>query len=106
MQPVITVPLILLAIAAAIWTARKRREPGDMFVVLPAMWLIPLLGVKVVVKPVSWTLPSTHSAWVNFVASNVPADRPKPVLAVAGSVGGAGFEEKMALFVAPPSLLV
>jgi MFS family permease len=44
MQPVITVPLILLAIVAAIWTARKRREPGDMFVVLPAMWLIPLLG--------------------------------------------------------------
>jgi hypothetical protein len=44
MQPFITVPLILLAIVAAIWTARRRREPGDMFVVLPTMWLIPLLG--------------------------------------------------------------
>jgi hypothetical protein len=44
MQPVIIVPLILLAIGSAIWTARRRREPGDMFVVLPTMWLIPLLG--------------------------------------------------------------
>jgi hypothetical protein len=44
MQPLIIVPMILLALGYTIWRARKDRESADLFVVAPTMWLIPLLG--------------------------------------------------------------
>ena len=44
MQPLITLPLILLGIGYTIYRARRDREPADLFGVAPTMWLIPLLG--------------------------------------------------------------
>ncbi len=44
-EPQITVPLILLAIAWAIHRARRDREPVDTAVTLSAMWLLPLVGM-------------------------------------------------------------
>jgi MFS family permease len=44
-QPMITVPLILLAIGWAIYRSRKDRAPGDAAVTISTMWLIPLLGM-------------------------------------------------------------
>ena len=44
LQPMITVPLILLAIGWVVWRARKDRQPASQFGTVSAMWLIPLLG--------------------------------------------------------------
>jgi MFS family permease len=45
LQPMITVPLILLAIGWVIYRSRKDRQPADTAGTLSAMWLIPLLGM-------------------------------------------------------------
>ena len=45
LQPMIVVPLILLAIGYTIWRARKDREPSDEFGTVSTMMLIPFLGV-------------------------------------------------------------
>ncbi|HEU4355008.1 MAG TPA: MFS transporter [Actinomycetota bacterium] len=44
-QPMITVPLMLLAIVWAVHRSRKDRAPGDTAVTISTMWLIPLLGM-------------------------------------------------------------
>lgn len=44
LQPMITVPLILLAIGWVIYRSRKDRAPADTAGTLSVMWLIPLLG--------------------------------------------------------------
>jgi MFS family permease len=45
LQPVIVVPLVLLAIGWTIWRARRDRQPSDQFGTISAMMLIPLLGI-------------------------------------------------------------
>ncbi|HXF35753.1 MAG TPA: MFS transporter [Actinomycetota bacterium] len=45
LQPAITFPLILLAIASVVWTARRRREPADTYAVVSILYLLPLVGV-------------------------------------------------------------
>ncbi len=45
LQPMITFPLILLAIGWVIYRARKDREPADTAGTISAMWLLPLLGM-------------------------------------------------------------
>src|SRR6266511_3364088 len=45
LQPLITFPLILLAIGWVIYRARKDRRPADTFGTVFALWLLPLLGV-------------------------------------------------------------
>ncbi len=45
LQPMITVPLILLAIGWVIYRSRKDRQPADTAGTLSSMWLIPLLGM-------------------------------------------------------------
>jgi MFS family permease len=45
LQPLITFPLILLAIGWVIYRARKDQRPADTFGTVSAMWLLPLLGV-------------------------------------------------------------
>jgi MFS family permease len=45
LQPLITFPLILLAIGWVIYRARKDERPADTFGTVSAMWLLPLLGV-------------------------------------------------------------
>ncbi len=45
LQPMITFPLILLAIGWVIYRSRKDRQPADTAGTLSAMWLIPLLGM-------------------------------------------------------------
>jgi MFS family permease len=45
LQPVITIPLILLAVAWVIWRARRDRRPASDFGTVSAMWLLPLLGM-------------------------------------------------------------
>ncbi len=44
LQPVITVPLVLLAIGWTIWSARRDRERSDGFATISSMLLIPFLG--------------------------------------------------------------
>jgi hypothetical protein len=44
LQPMITFPLILLAIGWVVWRARKDRAPASQFGTISVMWLIPLLG--------------------------------------------------------------
>ena len=44
LQPMITVPLILLAIGWVIYRSRKDRQPADTAGTISTMWLIPLLG--------------------------------------------------------------
>ncbi len=44
-QPMITVPLMLLAIGWAIHRSRRDRAPGDTAVTISTMWLLPLLGM-------------------------------------------------------------
>jgi MFS family permease len=44
LQPLITVPLILLAIGWVIWRARTDKRPASEFGSISAIWLIPLLG--------------------------------------------------------------
>jgi hypothetical protein len=44
LQPVITVPLILLGIGWVIWRARRDREPASEFGSVSALWLLPLLA--------------------------------------------------------------
>jgi hypothetical protein len=44
LQPMITLPLILLAIGWTIWRSRKDRAPADTFGTWSAMWLLPLVG--------------------------------------------------------------
>ena len=44
LQPLITVPLILLGIGWVIWRSRADRAPASQFGSLSAIWLIPLLG--------------------------------------------------------------
>lgn len=44
LQPMITLPLILLAIGWVVWRARKDRAPASQFGTVSGMWLIPLLG--------------------------------------------------------------
>ncbi|MGZ8604771.1 MAG: MFS transporter, partial [Actinomycetota bacterium] len=44
LQPMITVPLVLLAIGWTIWRARKTREPSDGFGTISALLLLPFLG--------------------------------------------------------------
>jgi hypothetical protein len=45
LQPLITFPLILLAIGWVIYRSRKDRQPADAFGTVSALWLLPLLGV-------------------------------------------------------------
>ena len=45
LQPAIIVPLVLLAIGATIWQARRNHERSDGFGTISAMLLIPFLGV-------------------------------------------------------------
>jgi hypothetical protein len=45
LNPLITGPLIVVAIASAILAARRRREPADQFTVVSAWWLFPFAGV-------------------------------------------------------------
>jgi hypothetical protein len=44
LQPVITIPLIVLAIGWVIWRARRDRAPASEYGSVSAMWLLPLLG--------------------------------------------------------------
>ena len=44
LEPLITVPLILLAIGWVIWRARRDRTPASEFGSVSALWLLPLLG--------------------------------------------------------------
>ncbi len=44
LQPVITVPLILLAIGWVVWRARRDRAPASEYGSVSSMWLLPLLG--------------------------------------------------------------
>ncbi len=44
LEPVITFPLIGLAIGWTIWRARRERQPASGFGTISALWLIPLLG--------------------------------------------------------------
>jgi MFS family permease len=45
MVPIITFPLILLAIGWVIWRARRDRKPAEAFDQLSILWLLPLLGI-------------------------------------------------------------
>jgi MFS family permease len=45
LKPIVTVPLILLAIAAIVATARRRRGPSDELDRMSLLWLLPYLGV-------------------------------------------------------------
>ncbi|HET7869477.1 MAG TPA: MFS transporter [Actinomycetota bacterium] len=45
LQPLITFPLILLAIGWVIYRARKDRRAADTFGTVSGLWLLPLLGV-------------------------------------------------------------
>lgn len=45
MNPVITGPLIVVAIASAVLVSRRRREPADQFTMLSAWWLFPFAGI-------------------------------------------------------------
>ncbi len=44
LQPLITLPLIALAVGWVIYRARKDRQPADTFGTISAMWLLPLAG--------------------------------------------------------------
>jgi MFS family permease len=44
LRPLITFPLIVLAIGWTIWRARRDRQPASGFGTISALWLIPLLG--------------------------------------------------------------
>ena len=44
LQPVITLPLVGLAIGWTIWRARRDRRPASGFGTISALWLLPLLG--------------------------------------------------------------
>jgi hypothetical protein len=44
LQPLITIPLILLAIGWVVWRARRDRRPASEYGSVSAMWLLPLLG--------------------------------------------------------------
>jgi Major Facilitator Superfamily len=44
LQPLIIVPLVLLAIGWTIWRSRRDRRPSDQFGTISAMMLLPLLG--------------------------------------------------------------
>ncbi|MGZ4124669.1 MAG: MFS transporter [Actinomycetota bacterium] len=44
LQPLITIPLILLAIGWVIWQSRRDRQPASEFGTVSAAWLLPLLG--------------------------------------------------------------
>ena len=57
MRPLITVPLILVAIVSAVLLSRRSREPADQFRVVSAWWLLPLAGALtflVSAKPVPY----------------------------------------------------
>ncbi|MDP9241584.1 MAG: MFS transporter [Actinomycetota bacterium] len=43
--PIVTFPLILLAIGWIIWRSRKDRKPVDAYGQLSILWLLPLLGI-------------------------------------------------------------
>jgi hypothetical protein len=43
--PIITFPLILLAIGWVIWRSRRDHQPADAFGQLSILWLLPLLGI-------------------------------------------------------------
>jgi Major Facilitator Superfamily len=45
LQPVITIPLIVLAIAWVVWRARRDRAPASDYGTVSTMWLLPLLGM-------------------------------------------------------------
>jgi MFS family permease len=45
LEPIITVPLILLAIGWVIWRARRDRRPASEYGTVSAMWLLPLIGM-------------------------------------------------------------
>jgi hypothetical protein len=45
LQPLVVVPLVVLAIAWTIWRARKDRRPSDGFGTISALLLLPLIGV-------------------------------------------------------------
>jgi sugar phosphate permease len=45
LQPMIIVPLVLLAIGWTIWRARKDRRPSDGFGTISAMLLLPFIGI-------------------------------------------------------------
>jgi hypothetical protein len=44
LQPLITFPLIVLAVGWTIWRARKDRRSASTFGTISALWLLPLLG--------------------------------------------------------------
>ena len=45
LQPMIVVPLVLLAIGWTIWRARRTHEPSDGFGTISALLLLPLIGI-------------------------------------------------------------
>src|SRR5206468_2083011 len=45
LKPLVTVPLILIAVAGVIATARRREKPSDELDRMPLLWLLPYLGV-------------------------------------------------------------
>jgi MFS transporter len=45
LEPIITIPLILLAIGWVVWRARRDRRPASEYGTVSAMWLLPLIGM-------------------------------------------------------------
>jgi MFS family permease len=68
LQPLITFPLILLAIGWVIYRTRKDRRPADTFGTVSALWLLPLLGVF------GWIAGSTYPYYrfMNATAALMP----------------------------------
>lgn len=45
LRPLVTVPLVVIAIVSVIRAAKRRREPADTYSVVSSMYLLPLVGV-------------------------------------------------------------
>ena len=45
LRPVVTFPLIALAVGSVVWEARRQREPADTYGVVSVLYLLPLVGV-------------------------------------------------------------
>ncbi|HEV8563534.1 MAG TPA: MFS transporter [Actinomycetota bacterium] len=66
MQPVITVPLILVAILGVVLTSRRRREPAEGYEIAALWWLFPLLGVFTFITGSSYQIAETGSPVVPY----------------------------------------
>ena len=53
MRPLVTVPLMLVAIVGAIVVSRRTRKPADQYTVVSIWWLFPLVGVLTVLTSAS-----------------------------------------------------